>query len=812
MKQIKRQGKLIVGFSAAVVVSLVVLSEAEAQKTVNEEVEILADDNWQTGPKELRVGANAEGVINLKGGRHRQRSATPENGIKLGLSGEGIYNVYSGTFDAGRNLYIGHSGNDENSGHGEVNVYGGTVDLSHSRVFLDNQGNGHTSGVFYVHGSGPERISGTRRWTQKRHGTVKFGIDAEGVTPIEVVSGQGDPHGRHNVIFEDGATLDVSFLDGSERIGTWDVMTWEGELTNHGLKFADSVDKNVWNFEFVDTEGDGSPDTLRVSAVPDRYKRIASVRKLTGKVSGKAVQSLIQVLNADKLEDRLAAVETLKQMGKAAAPALSAPEAKPAVEVMLNQYFLQEKAIEARLAAGVVDLEALVLNHQNVRLRAIAARHITEEELLYRIASDLDEKMTVREAAGAQLPDTYWRFPEQTQQAYPLPEGSDVLDRIVFGSQPSEAAHNLAPETSRLLEGTPGELARQAMLNASEADVSPDWTVGAFSFTMACDPHHPTHLTMKVSQSPEINPRGSFLAVFHGDEQIAYLNGRDGWSSGGGNLFHGRATTGDWLYVTMVLPESLTAGKQTVHLRVAAYHPHSAPGAFKSGNPSIPVYRAYTHTDALFPLPADEEDTLNSDHYSAERPDSSVDIETAMATLKNTVEKTVRKGQRKSTVSPKAAEYLARATKRDWIESLNYDAVYKTVRNTIDKYVRRHKEGKELFPNMHGWGEHGNLAKAFVILSDMFIERGDLRKRIPHYPEGTPRGKAYADFFVDGYKWRENDRRTITNQVQIVSVGLSEQRLARSHGGMASFHASTCCPGGAERTQRDDQAMGGTDA
>lgn len=49
-----------------------------------------------------------------------------------------------------------------------------------------------------------------------------------------------------------------------------------GECTGRGdpggdhLAFAKSVDTDIWDFNVVDTDGDGTPDTLRVSAAPDR--------------------------------------------------------------------------------------------------------------------------------------------------------------------------------------------------------------------------------------------------------------------------------------------------------------------------------------------------------------------------------------------------------------------------------------------------------------------------------------------------------------------------------------------------------------
>ena len=431
-----------------------------------------------------------------------------DNNDKVGIVGTGaqraVINNDLDKYNFTHQIHVGvnRSGNypkyQGDGARGELNISGGTVDTG--TIYL-NYGNNDTdtSGLFSVNGTDASSISATD-WVQKDKGTLKIGIDENGVTPIEITSRKETSRGSHNVTFHEGAKVDVSFIDDAARAGSWDVMTWEGELTDNGLRFADTVDKDVWNFRFVDTKDDGSPDTLRVSAIPDRAERIASVRNLSGRAPDKAINCLFQILKADKLEDRLATVETLKQMGIAAAPALSAAGARPAIEVMLNQRGLQEKAIEAGLTAGVVDLEQLALKHENTdvrrtatgmikeqavlrriasdksedpHVRTMAVRQITDKDFLRRIATNEGEKMALREAVGAQLPGSYWRFPEKTQKAYPLPAGSEVLDRIVFGSKPSEKKHDFARETSRIVEGINGRLARAGLEIGRIEDVTP---------------------------------------------------------------------------------------------------------------------------------------------------------------------------------------------------------------------------------------------------------------------------------------------------------------------------------------------------
>jgi sialate O-acetylesterase len=102
-------------------------------------------------------------------------------------------------------------------------------------------------------------------WLQERGGVLKCRVAESGVTPIMIDDVQDPLDGDGNVIFCDGALLDVDFMDGALK-GEWDVMRWEGTLVDYGLQLAPSVDTSVWSFSFVDTNGSGAPDTLRVKA------------------------------------------------------------------------------------------------------------------------------------------------------------------------------------------------------------------------------------------------------------------------------------------------------------------------------------------------------------------------------------------------------------------------------------------------------------------------------------------------------------------------------------------------------------------
>lgn len=355
-----------------------------------------------------------------------------------------------------------------------------------------------------------------------------------------------------------------------------------------------------------------------------------------------------------------------------------------------------------------------------------------------------------------------------TTKPKPLPANAAALDRIIFGNQPAEQDHDFAAESSWLTIGQYGTVCREVQRVIPEKDVPYEWTIGSMSFTMKVNPGELNFLTLKLQQdSSTFDPAP--MAIFYGDEQIGYMNGREGYSTPG-NFYGGKTQTGDWLYVTSVLPKSVTEGKETVRLRVVAYDPHGGPMSGYIGT-NIPVYRAYTHTDALFELPSDEEPFKRSLGPPGGN-EGAGDIDKAMATIKANVEAAVAHGQQKKRVNELVAEHLARASKRDWIETVDEDRIYELVRNTIDRHLRRWEKQDRKMIFQGSWRSNGNLATAFTILADKFKESGALEEPIPESPNNDPRKKVYTDFFVDAYRFRQDDRNVITNQVQIVSKAL----------------------------------------
>jgi hypothetical protein len=205
---------------------------------------------------ELGSGTGTEGSLNINGG-------------DLVLSGRS-YSSRGSAGDYGT-LWVGSDG-----ATGDVHITSGSLQTLIGVVLGDNGG----TGTFKVDGTGASQIGiGAYRsdfdgyWVQNANSTLQVVIDdtETGVTPIEIIeTGQANTptltqYGA-DVVFEAGSILDVDWAAGVTNYGAFDIMTFGGSVSNGGLTFASSVDTNIWGYAFVDADGDGSNDTLRVTA------------------------------------------------------------------------------------------------------------------------------------------------------------------------------------------------------------------------------------------------------------------------------------------------------------------------------------------------------------------------------------------------------------------------------------------------------------------------------------------------------------------------------------------------------------------
>jgi hypothetical protein len=206
-------------------------------------------------------------------------SALQFNALRTGLNGASVdINIEDGAFligrgysgaaydDFGNSLYLGWNGGGTNT----FRIAGGSF-KTRAGVTLGGVGTAAVTGIFHVDGSGATEIGvGTHSsvngvWNQGADGTLKVTIDEGGVTPIYVAVTQATADGKNgDVYFHEGSLLDVDWADGVTKYGAFDVMTWDGTLQTNMLEFAPGVDTNTWAMMVVDTDGNGTSDTLRV--------------------------------------------------------------------------------------------------------------------------------------------------------------------------------------------------------------------------------------------------------------------------------------------------------------------------------------------------------------------------------------------------------------------------------------------------------------------------------------------------------------------------------------------------------------------
>jgi len=275
----------------------------------------LDDGNWDTPPVDTEAVTidDAEAVL-------QEYTSFNLNSLNVGVSGQASLTVDPGSINATANVarhsYIGvNNGSDgelvsngnltfnsltigsASGSNGSVEILGGDLTINRavnttkgSLIVGDNGvgsflmaggylttrngvsvGFGSGIGTFFVKGSGVNKMAiGSKDsldgfWYQGSGSTLDIEIDANGVTPIFIDYVDGNA-GAGGVTFESGSLLNLSFADGVDLQGSWDVMIWEGSLTDNGLQFADSVDTGRWSKEFVDTDDDGQVDTLRVTS------------------------------------------------------------------------------------------------------------------------------------------------------------------------------------------------------------------------------------------------------------------------------------------------------------------------------------------------------------------------------------------------------------------------------------------------------------------------------------------------------------------------------------------------------------------
>ena len=224
---------------------------------------------FDVGQPISRIGqsSDGDGTVNLSGGTLRfDKAQFGESG------GTGALNVTGGALQFGRDstfngitsisLQLG-----DDASTGSLTISGGSVS-ARSGLLLGSSGSG--TGTVTVAGSAVTKIAfgdtgqTDGYWLQNSGSTLRTLVDEGGITPIEIKRVNGSGH-NGNVDFQAGAVLEIGWTAGVTNFGSFDVMTCGGEMTDNGLVLT-NTDAEVWSFAIVDTDLDGTNDTLRVFA------------------------------------------------------------------------------------------------------------------------------------------------------------------------------------------------------------------------------------------------------------------------------------------------------------------------------------------------------------------------------------------------------------------------------------------------------------------------------------------------------------------------------------------------------------------
>ncbi|MFT7772204.1 hypothetical protein [Roseateles sp.] len=265
---------------------------------------------------------------------------------------------------------------------------------------------------------------------------------------------------------------------------------------------------------------------------------------------------------------------------------------------------------------------------------------------------------------------------------------------------------------------------------------------------------------------------------------------------------------GRFFYRTVPLPLELTRGKPAIRLRIEStpapehigvFRNADAPAPILSHRPSFAIYGIYSHTDPWFDPPSAERQGPAFE-WGAPAPKpagypASVEerlLERARVDIRRALNHDVTRsiygvGHRYDT---RVLETLPLIFNTPWSGHFQDMAIARRVLAGIDANVKRQmaQGGEPGLMFYRGWGEHGNIAYAYSQMHEVFSAAGWLDEAWPQTPSGSAtsgsmppaatRREAYADFFNAAFEWRQQDRRSWTNQPIYVNESLYRMQRA----------------------------------
>ena len=363
-------------------------------------------------------------------------------------------------------------------------------------------------------------------------------------------------------------------------------------------------------------------------------------------------------------------------------------------------------------------------------------------------------------------------------------------DIIVFGSAPSESAHQLqtgfgpisassAPAPSEPSESAASDVVVGA-LNQTARRLLPrtpsgDHYGGEAVFKMAVDPNKENNFTLKMwggdSESKTwlvLNVDGLEVGARHHMKDETMLQNSNGW------------LPGRFIYRTVRLPQHLTANKTSVTIRIRSlgwisYYAAPPYDNFQKRmtSPSVGLYRAYTHTGAQPDINGEVQGQLPQIQTG-----STTANEEAiwMSSFKAQVNKMLDQRMAKTPVNITSddLDFLAQAYSVPWTSVANNPAVIEKVIQGFDAMVTAYSAAPETYLTQkfadHGgngnWGGYfGQVGHAITLLWPQLQNRMQESVVYGGTLGQTSRKMAWARALRASVDYGRTNRRTIGNQV-----------------------------------------------
>jgi hypothetical protein len=352
----------------------------------------------------------------------------------------------------------------------------------------------------------------------------------------------------------------------------------------------------------------------------------------------------------------------------------------------------------------------------------------------------------------------------------------DPLDHVLFGNGPSETAHAYADSLCQSYVGDQNQTARKLLPQTPAGTILLAYPAGIYGgwmqVKMAVDPVAQNYFTIKLSgnENPKVDG-GRLILVCEGKEVgMRWGDGEEVFVDASDNPL----SIGSFVYRTAILPLKLTRGKTAVTLRIRSSGRFYAYGTTwvdstyqrRQLYPTRGVYRAYTHTNPDFALPADDIQGAMPSYTTAPGRISDTALRTQVRARCNSHILSLLSGT--NALIPYAnnnyndVEYLALSYSIPWTARYHSDSIVAKVQAALDSNCVRFVNDTTLANS--GWGGlYGRLGYAVHLL----------------YPQLSPSLSDSVDFGKgkrtrrDYWAWmifrsREYGRfskRSITNQV-----------------------------------------------